>query len=82
MQKAVQSMTATDTTRRQDLQHFRAVMMVLAFGTVVAGFLLRIGHDWLQLSAEEARDLATLFLVVGVADTLVLYNWDRLFGRR
>ncbi len=80
MQNAVQTVTATDVTRRQDLQHFRAVMIFLAFGTVVAGFLLRLAHDWLHLSADEARDLATLFLVVGVADTLVLYHWDRLFG--
>jgi hypothetical protein len=74
------TLTVTDTTRRQDVKHFRAVMIFLAFTTIAIGFLLGLFHSRLPLTAEEARDVATLFLLVGVADTLVLYNWERIFG--
>jgi hypothetical protein len=74
-----QATTVTEAARRTDVQHFRVVMIFLAVGSVLAGFLLGLLHHRLHLSAEEARDVASLFLVVGVADTLVLYHWDRIF---
>jgi hypothetical protein len=70
----------TIATRRQDLRFFRGVMVVLAVATVLAAGALLPWHARLGLSGDEARRIATLFLLAGMADTLVLYFWDRLFG--
>jgi hypothetical protein len=71
--------TVTEVARRRDLQHFRVVMIFLAIVTVSAAFVLRIFHNALHLTIDEARDVASLFLIVGVIDTLVLVYWGRLF---
>jgi hypothetical protein len=72
----------TDESRRTDLTHFRTVMIILAVGTVCTGIALYAFHDWLRLTAAEARDVATVFILAGMADTLILYFWDRIFGKR
>jgi uncharacterized membrane protein HdeD (DUF308 family) len=72
----------TNAVRRQDLRFFRGLMIVLAVATVMIGGALLAWHPHLDISAEAARRVGTLCLLAGVADTLVLYFWDRLFGAR
>ena len=71
--------TITDRKRREDLRFFRQVMVVLAVAMVSVGLLIILFQHSLSLSADEARDIASVFLVVGAVDTLVLYYWPRLF---
>jgi hypothetical protein len=76
------TLSKTDEARRTDLRHFRTVMIILAIGTVSAGLGLYLVHDQLRLTLDEARDVGSVFLLAGMADTLVLYYWDRIFGTK
>jgi hypothetical protein len=58
----------------------KAVFGVMALGSVVAGLLLYLFHDAIGIDADTARIIATAFLIVGIADTVLL--WDRIFKRR
>jgi ferric-dicitrate binding protein FerR (iron transport regulator) len=69
----------TAETRRRDLRFFRTVMIVLAIAMVAAGGALLAWHPHFDISADMARRIGSLFVLAGVADTLVLYFWDRLF---
>jgi hypothetical protein len=71
----------TEISRVGDLRFFRLVMVALALLTVAAGFLIGLSPSWLGLEADDARNIASVFVAAGVGDTLVLYFWDRIFDR-
>jgi len=60
----------------------KALFAALALTFVLAGLALYLLGDRLGIAPDTARLVATAFLIAGVADTLVLYFWDRIFKRR
>ena len=54
---------------------------VMALASVLTGLAIYLAGDWLGISQDTARLVSTAFLVLGIADTLVLYFWERLFRR-
>jgi hypothetical protein len=48
---------------------------------VLAGLLLYLLQTSIGISEDTARLISTAFIVVGIADTIVLFWWDRLFKR-
>jgi hypothetical protein len=60
----------------------RIVFAVLAFSMVVAGIALHMVQDALGIPADTARQVSGMFLLAGIADTLVLLFWKRIFKRR
>lgn len=71
--------TDTEAARRKDIRAFRVVMALFAFLSVVAGALIGFLPDLLALSPEQARGVASVLLLVGLVDTVVLLQWSRLF---
>jgi hypothetical protein len=60
----------------------RRVIGVLAFLFVLAGLAVYLLQGWLGIAADTARLVSSALLLVGIADTLVLYFWNRIVGRR
>ena len=72
--------TATEAARRKDLRAFRVVMAAFAMLSVIAGAVIGFLPDLLPLPPDQSLTLASVLLVIGIVDTLVLLQWDRLFG--
>ena len=72
--------TVTEVARRKDLAAFRLVMVAFAVCSVVAGAVVGFAPDILSLTADQALNIASVLLVVGIVDTVVLLQWGRLFG--
>ena len=56
----------------------------LAFGSmalfaVLAGLALWQFSDVIGLERDTAKLIATVFVIAGIGDVVVLYFWDRLF---
>lgn len=56
----------------------------LAFGamalfSVLAGLAIWMYADAIGIEADTAQLIATVFVIAGVGDALVLHFWDRLF---
>ena len=71
-----------DDNHRQTAARRRIVR--LAFGgmalfSIVAGLILWNFAAALGLDEDTSRLIATVFIVVGIGDYLVLHFWDRLF---
>lgn len=73
-------LSKTADARRKDLRTFRLIMIFLAVVTVVIGGALLPWHETVQLDESRARQVGSAFLAAGIADSLVLYFWDRIFG--
>ena len=59
----------------------KAVFAALALGSLLIGLAFYLLQAQLGIAEDTARTLALVFILVGVADTAVLFLWDRLFGR-
>ncbi len=59
----------------------KGVFAALALGSVLAGLAIYLLQAQLGIPAETARFIAATFILVGIADALVLYLWDRIFKR-
>lgn len=76
------------TLQQDDPASLRGTRMVrllfagLALGSLAIGVALFVLAARLGLDADTARYLATAFLATAVADALILYFWDRFFGRK
>jgi hypothetical protein len=68
-----------EAARQADLSAFKTVTIALALGTVIAAGLVSILHERINLSADDARLVASALLLIGIGDTLVLFYWDRIF---
>ena len=60
----------------------KAAFAAMALLFVMAGLALYLLQERLGIGEDTARLVSTAFLLVGIADTLVLYFWDRVFKRR
>ncbi len=69
----------TEKARRSDRRFFRRLMVVLAIGMVLGGGALGFWPEAFDVATEEARKVGSLLILAGMADTLVLYFWDRIF---
>jgi TRAP-type C4-dicarboxylate transport system permease small subunit len=59
----------------------KVAFAAMALVSVLVGLGLYLLQARLGISEETARILATVFLVLGIADTAVLFLWDRIFKR-
>jgi hypothetical protein len=67
----------TDGPQKQDPNTVKALFAALALGSVLAGFMIYLLQEQLGIPSDTARFVTTVFVVLGVADALVLYVWDR-----
>lgn len=74
-------LTRTAEVRRKDLRTFRYIMLFLAVTTVLAGIALLPLRDLVRLDDDQARHVGSAFLAAGLADSLILYFWDWIFGK-
>lgn len=54
-------------------------MAMLAVVFVLIGIAVGALGRSIGLTSDEVRDVASVFLVVGSVDTLIVWFWDRLF---
>jgi hypothetical protein len=66
-----------DGPQKQDRNTVKALFAALALGSVLAGFMVYLLQGQLGIPSETARNVTTVFVVVGVVDALILYVWDR-----
>lgn len=69
---------SSETGERRAKTAFAAMALL----SVLAGLLLYLLQGRLGITEDTARLVSTTFLAVGIADTLVLLFWDRLFKRQ
>jgi xanthine/uracil permease len=60
----------------------KALFAAMAVLFVLAGLVIHVVQTRPGIDEDTARLIATAFLATGIADTLVLYRWDRIFKRR
>ena len=58
----------------------KAAFAAIALASVLTGLALYLLQSQLGIEAETARMLSIVFILVGAADTLVLFMWNRIFG--
>ncbi len=56
------------------------VFGIIAALSLLASLSFHFGQDVFDLPAEEARSVTLGFLSLAIADTAVMFLWDRLFG--
>jgi hypothetical protein len=60
----------------------KAAFAAMALVSVLAGLVLYLLQARIGISEDTARIVSTAFILVGVADTIVLFLWDRIFKRQ
>lgn len=69
------------TTQKPNERFVKAAFAAMALVSVLAGLGLYLAQARIGISEETARLVSTAFIVVGIADTIVLFLWDRIFKR-
>lgn len=69
------------TTQKPNEHFVKAAFAAMALVSVLAGLGLYLLQARIGISEETARLVSTAFIVVGIADTIVLFLWDRIFKR-
>jgi TRAP-type C4-dicarboxylate transport system permease small subunit len=69
------------TTQKPNERFVKAAFAAMALVSVLAGLGLYLLQARIGISEETARLVSTAFIVVGIADTVVLFLWDRIFKR-
>ena len=69
------------TTHKPNERLVKAAFAAMALVSVLAGLGLYLLQARIGISEETARLVSTAFIVVGIADTIVLFMWDRIFKR-
>lgn len=59
----------------------KVIFAVMALASVLVGLMLYVLQDQIGIAEDTARLMSTAFIVVGIADTIVLLLWDRIFNR-
>jgi len=59
----------------------KAAFAAMALVSVLTGLGLYLLQARIGISEDTARLVSTAFIVVGIADTIVLFLWDRIFKR-
>jgi len=75
-------MTRTRIPTDAQARLVRLAFAGMALISAIAGLGLYAFSDYLALEETTARLMISVFLLTAVADTLVLYFWDRLFKRK
>lgn len=57
----------------------RVAFSAMALFSVVAGFVIWQFGEAIGIERDTAQLIATVFLIAGVGDALVLHYWERLF---
>jgi len=60
----------------------RALFAALALGSLFTGLVIHLLQEQLGIPADTARMIVIVFMAVGIADALMVYFWDSIFGRR
>ncbi len=60
----------------------KAVLAIMALGTLVTGLILYVFAENLGIPRDTAEIIAIAFLAAGVMDYLLLVMWDRIFTRK
>lgn len=60
----------------------RVAFGIMALASVLLGLAVWQLAERMGLPEASARIIASAFIVAGIADALVLYFWERLFGPR
>jgi TRAP-type C4-dicarboxylate transport system permease small subunit len=69
------------TTQKPNERLAKAAFAAMALVSVLTGLGLYLLQARIGISEETARLVSTAFIVVGIADTIVLFLWDRIFKR-
>jgi TRAP-type C4-dicarboxylate transport system permease small subunit len=59
----------------------KVIFGIMALASVLLGLMLYVLQDQIGIAEDTARLMSTAFIVVGIADTIVLLLWDRIFNR-
>ncbi len=70
------------STPSQNERMAKAAFAGMALVSVLSGLALYLLQARLGISEDTARMVSTAFILVGIADTIVLFLWDRIFKRR
>jgi len=69
----------SSTEKRERLA--KAAFAAMALLSVLAGLALYLLQEQIGISEDTARMVSTAFILVGIADTIVLFLWNRIFTR-
>jgi hypothetical protein len=69
------------TTSEDKVRRAKVLFGAVALGSLLAGLTLHLMQAQFGIGEDTARILSLVFILVGVADVLVLFLWDRLFSR-
>lgn len=67
---------------KPDTSNPKSILTAMALGMILAGVVVYLLQAQLGLPDDTARLVASLLLLVGVGDLVLVYFWDRLFGQR
>ena len=73
---------AIELERERSSRFVKITFGSMALVSLALGLLVTAFADSFGISAETARSIATGFLCTAIADTVVLYIWDRIFNGR
>ena len=60
----------------------RFTFAAMALGSILAGLVVYLLQARLGIPEDTARLVSTVFLLVGIADLVLVYFWDRIFTRQ
>lgn len=60
----------------------KVAFAAMALVSVLTGLGLYLFQARIGISEETAQLVSSAFIVVGIADTVILYFWDHIFKRR
>lgn len=69
------------TTSAPNTRLAKAAFAAMALVSVLLGLALYLLQGRIGISEETARLVSSAFILVGIADTIVLFLWDRIFKR-
>jgi TRAP-type C4-dicarboxylate transport system permease small subunit len=69
------------TAQKPNERLAKAAFAAMALVSVLTGLGLYLLKERIGISEETARLVSTAFIVMGIADTIVLFLWDRIFKR-
>lgn len=74
-------MDHVDIERARSLRFVQIVFAFLAILSLTAGAAVAYSADQYGLPDASARAVAVAFIIVGIANTAVLFAWERIFNR-
>ena len=69
------------SAKEDQIRRAKVLFGAVALGSLMAGLTLHLMQAQFGIGEDTARILSLVFILVGVADVLVLFLWDRIFSR-